>query len=1098
MPPATPSTLPQSASAPTTRLRKRDSRNSIGRPLSSSTRLENGRWTAMSTPDMRIHRGHDWRQEALTENTRPSTNHANSVFEFKGNGTAKSSWLRRMSTLSSSRNGSPMSTPIPGSPSVSYSNGSTAPFLPEFADANPVTTHRNKLVKRSTSQRALGSTTTQGSTLRRPATSHQRSATLQQQYQHDERPALHATPRSSMLFHDLQEEDVSSDESIQSWQYLFRPKNVRLGKDGSSLARSAASSAHRSETLKTIVPDTAELPTLLLATSIRPRSARGMGKTEELTESNDYRLGTPAGLADEAEQPWTQDTSERRKTKATTDLEPRPRPSFSIADMFPSPSPSTWKLPRSGSLRRAKGSVGVSSGRRVVSAPQSTKPGRTRGMSHGKSNHGHLGRSKPTLTDDKNPPPIDVDPINTYGRAASSPLPPLNRLSAFEIELPGAAPSYPTTPQSEIPCSSPRLSSPPSPSMSSPLAPFSNRNRSYHPSLAISERGSTLLGSDNDTSRMLSGDEDDTDFRSDTVYDSTRTGATGSSHSNLRRLPIETMFDEPPISDHQKTKAIALQELLTHDSFNIIDVQRNRIAEEEESVVTPIRAAPSIEGNGTSTSAHTTVGTSLEEFRSPTAPPHRIDLKGDFKPSTEDISDEEMWAIESLSDSEKDCSREKRSSPGAVIRRSSKSPDLASHDASGQDLAPMFEGSSGTSLPNVSEWSESPPVDRVSSAPRPKTMQGKDARGSRTTDRRGPSALHLRSQSVPVAPENSNHRANTNKLEAWVLGNKGVSEDWDGDFEFEESTPAPKQALVEDGPIRTSISSGMLVPRSIMERQASVHGQFGHVKELTILVEELKLLRQQASTLNVMNGLSAELWKEADGIINLATLDDEEHDFLSPRSPTSPGLDFDPFEEDSPAIAGRRRSAASSSREQVSDAIDGSHGSRSPLHATPDRSRLDTPQNSRPRKESAAKAKSVLETIHQQRSHYSPKFLDERTSQKKLPFDTTSLRDLVTRAGVVTRALKEIVRRAEKAADGSSSWTPPNPPSDDDSTPPNPPSKPDPPLSKIFHPPNSPASMNKSPRVTQSPKGSSNSFRGATIAGNDNEINGHMKIMTVV
>lgn len=937
------------------------------------------------------------------------------------------------------------------------------------------------------------------STLRRPATSHQRFATLQQQqYQYDERPVLHATPRSSMLFHELQEEDVSSDESIQSWHYLFRPKNTRLGKDASSFVRSAPSSARRNETLKTIVPDTAELPTLLLATSITPRSARGISKVDEPFGSNRYMPATPTVLTDEAELPWPQTASESRKTKASTDLEPRPRRSFSIADMFPSPSPSTWKMPRSGSLRRAKGSVGVSSGKRVVSAPQSTKPGRTRGMSHLKSTPGHLGRSKPTLADDGKPPPGEVDPINTYGRAASSPLPPLNRLSAFEIELPGAAPSYPTTPQSERPFSSPRLPSPPSPSLSSPLAPFSNRNRSYHPSLAVSDKGSTLLGSDNDNSRVLSGDEDDTDFRSETVYDSTRTGATGSSHSNLRRLPLETMFDEPPVSEYHKNKAVALQELLSHDSFNTVKMQRNRIAEEEESIATPVRSPAPINNSRSPSPTHMIKNPSLRKFEEPPIHTQELKLIDDTKLIMEDTSDEEVWAIESLSDSEKGSTQANRALPETITRHSSRSPALASDDARCHNIETVSQESDRTSHSNVFEWSESPPVDKISSTPRPKTMQGKDVRGSRTTGRRGPSALHLRSQSVPVATENPNHRANTSKLEAWVLGNKGVSEDWDGDFEFEESSLPPKHAPVEDGPIRTSVSSGMLVPRSIMERQASVHGQFGHVKELTILVEELKLLRQQASNLAVVNGLSAELWKEADGIINLATLDDEEHNFLSPRSPNSPSLDFDPFEEDSPAMANRRRSAASPSREHAPEVADRNVAARTSTYSTPERSRLETPPTSRPRKESAAKAKSVLETIHQQRSHYNSSFLDERTSQKKLPFDTTSLRDLVTRAGVVTRALKEIVRRAEKAADVSSSLTPPEPPSDDDSTQPKPPAKPDPPFSQIFHPPNSPTPMNRSPRVTQSPKGSSNGFRGATIAGNDNEINGHMKIMTVV
>ena len=68
-------------------------------------------------------------------------------------------------------------------------------------------------------------------------------------------------------------------------------------------------------------------------------------------------------------------------------------------------------------------------------------------------------------------------------------------------------------------------------------------------SSAPSDRGSTLLGSDNDNSRLMSGDEDDIDARSETIYDSTRTGATGSSHSGIRRPPIDTIFDESPPPD---------------------------------------------------------------------------------------------------------------------------------------------------------------------------------------------------------------------------------------------------------------------------------------------------------------------------------------------------------------------------------------------------------------------------------------------------------------------------------------------------------------------------------------------------------------------
>ncbi|KAL9002234.1 MAG: hypothetical protein Q9188_004832 [Gyalolechia gomerana] len=1085
--------MPKSASAPATRLRKR---NSTGWPRSSSNRLDSGRLTTTSIPDTDMDQEPRSRQEALTENTRPSSTPANSLFEFKGNGTAKSTWLRKMSTMSSSRDGSRVSTPLPGSPSISYSNGSTAPILSDPSPANASVTHRNKLVKRSSSHRALSSSTMH-STLRRPATSHQRSATLQQQYQPDERPVLHATPRSSLYFNDLQEEEVSSDESIQSWQCLFRPKNIRPGKAGSSRVRNAAGSVHRNETLKTIVPEVDKLPTLLLATSITPRKVSDRGQPAHVGGQGPT---TSAGIEGEAERPWNDSTLGRRRSKADLDSDSRPRRSFSIADMFPSPSPSTWKIPRTGSLRRAEGSVGASSGRRVVSAPQSTKPRHTRGTSLSKPSHGSLARSKAIVTDNRQSPSPDSSPINAYGPAASSPLPPLNRLSAFEIELPGAAPSYPTTPQSDVPFALSRHSSPPSPSMSSPLGPFSNRNRSLHPSLAISDKGSTLLGSDNDNSRMLSGDEDDNEFGSETVYDSTRTGATGSSHSNIRKPAIETIFDESSVVDYQKNKAIALHELLSHDSFNIEDVQHNCITEEQESAAAPFQAAPLSKEGLTPASGHATSRQPLGGLSRPATELQAFNSAHEPETVSEEIGDQEVWAIESLSVSEKSSTRENPVPPEVATHFSSES--LQSLSQGVKDFTPqsISEGSHKSSKPNISAWSESSPGTRDSFSPRPRIMNGiqrQENRGSRTTARRGTSALHSRSQSVPIAPESSHHRTNTSKLEAWVLGNKGVSEDWDCDFDFDESSPAPRPTHTEDEPIRTSISSGMLVPRSIMERQASVHGQFGHVKELTILVEELKLLREQACILDVVNGPSAELWKEADGIINLATLDDDdERDYFPPRSPNSPGFDLDPFEEDSPTVTNRRKSAVSQSTQQASDGTERKPGHHPPAHSTPERSRQDTPQGSRPRKESVAKAKSVLETIHQQRNHYSPNLPNERNTQKKLPFDTTSLRDLVTRAGVVKRALKEIVRRAEKAAD-TSPLIPLDPGSRDSLPRDPPPPKPDPPFSQIFQPPNSSPSTNKAPRATQSPKGVGSNFKSATISGNDNEINGHMKMMTV-
>lgn len=456
--------------------------------------------------------------------------------------------------------------------------------------------------------------------------------------------------------------------------------------------------------------------------------------------------------------------------------------------------------------------------------------------------------------------------------------------------------------------------------------------------------------------------------------------------------------------------------------------------------------------------------------------------------------DHEDWSLDSIDTNnapegddtpltdDDDCSSLRRSIPSSAL-----SPPETPHATT------PGEGDNKPSKSNIFDWSEPAIADldpRQGSSPRPKTVHGiksREPRASRLSGRRGSNALHLRSQSVPLPPDASGHRSHNNasKLESWVLGNKGVSEDWDGDFEFEESPRPAKQVVVANEGIRSSISSGMVVPRAILERQASVRGQFGQVKELTLLVEELKRLQQQASHQGIMQGQSVELWKEAEGIINLATVDDEEEDLLPPRSPPAATAiyDFDIFDEDSPPSLGRRKTYFTPTKEawpmMIDDVAPALPASRALLDSSP----LSTPPRSRPRKESSAQAKCVLETIHQQRNPQSPELRDSKSSQKKLPFDTNSLRDLVTRAGVLTRALKEIVRRAE------------NPPSTPQHLPATPPR--DPLFSQIFQPhPSSPSLSRSSPRITQSPK--STSFRGGNMAGNENEINGHMKMMAVV
>ena len=1074
--PTTPSAQPQIASAPTSRLRKR---NSLGRPLTSSNSLRGGTRTVGSTPNTKFdaevvsgEAGHP-----LAQKSELSTGHEAFALELKGSeNTPPPNWLRRISR-SSLNSGSPTPDPRPRSPSMSYSNGSSAPILPGFGEPMARTPSRNKLVKRSSSQRALHGYDGNAlySTLRRPATSHQRSANLQQHFLQDQETRRPSMGASSTLLNDLSEDHHSYDESSQLWQPFFKPQFPGTIKDGSSRKRNASGMLNRTETPKSIVPGITELPTLLLATSISSRSsneAPNNGRASNISALS--RPFTPVGLKDFSSPATDQVTAD---VNTTPDL--KQRHSFSLSDMFPTPSPSTW-MPRLGSLRKGGGSTRKINDRRVVSAPQVFKP---RVAAPFIPIQGTIGRpptptSRHFMESEITPSVARSRPAGVKQRVSSSPLPPLNRLSTFEVNLPGTVPSYPTTPPPED-STSPRVPSGHSSlSMAYPMGQVITKTRTHRYSSNPSEHGSTLLGSDNENSRLLSGDEDDMDSRSGTMYDSTRTGATGSSHSGVRRPPIERIFDD---SSHpempSKDKLIALQDLLEHESFAV---------EEEQDVPTPVRNSVPCKDDDGSTLVH-------EKSKSPpdiSPPPHightKVRTAG---PSTRDMAidqEDDLWSFDPIDDSH-------------GVGNGASSPSLSeasyismAHSGGkphGRRKSPPTDKLDMAPKSNIFEWSEPPTTDKDTlegESPRPKTVHGRqgiDTRGSRANGRRGPSALHLRSQSVPVPKDTGSHRNGNHPPK--LLGNKGPSEDWDGDFDFDESSRAPKQATTSTDYIRPSISSGMLVPRAILERQASVHGQFGQVKELTLLVEELKRLQQQASGQGIMEGQSIELWKEAEGIINLATLDDE-RELFPPRSPHSPSFDFDLFDEDSPR--NRRRSGLSPPKEDRMSLVDESSGSQPSSRRSSELPKLETSlATSRPRKESSAKAKSVLENIHQQRRHYEPEFLDAKLAQKKLPFDTTSLKDLVTRAGVVTRALKEIVRRAESGPD----------------TPHSRPTTPrDPPYTQVFQQAPHTPTITKSPRVTQSPRSPrsqrGSSFLGGSIAGNDNDINGHMKIMTVV
>jgi Septation protein etd1 len=630
---------------------------------------------------------------------------------------------------------------------------------------------------------------------------------------------------------------------------------------------------------------------------------------------------------------------------------------------------------------------------------------------------------------------------------------------------------------------SPKLSpkAAPPPDYAAPQTP------SYVPpisSLNYSLPTSTTSGSDNERV-FSSGDEDSMEFNSDTAYDSILTKATMSNNSDLPRLEIDRMFGDSPVPEATKQSLPLLEELIPRCSLSASSAQDETSLDGLDSLSTPRDDQSSNPEVVDSFITPIVVQESQLQLHSfPSSPPampcssisrreqSSLELVPS-EPTDESLLDGELWD---------------EVYPFSTAKERPASPDLPQH--SSRERSPSSAGSHQNPFTqsrqglddvlqekrlSIFDWSEQQRSDRDSlngSSPRPRTVHSKqsnDGRGGRAPGRRAPNALHLRSQSVPAAKESyldSEPGHPPAKYGTWGLGNKGVSEEWTDDFEFEEADDYGTQQSSGRS------ATGMKVPQAIIDRQASVHGQFGQVQEFMLLVEELKRLRHQGIMLDLMGGPSHGLWEDAENIINLATLNEDEDEELAP--PQSPGFSngFDDFDVD-PVLA---HPISQYHNPETED------GLRTTLNVILN-SAPTTPAHGRPRGESLAQAKTFLQTIHQNRTgvEFSP--FEDRCHPPKLPFDTQDLRDLVIRAGVATRALKEIVRKAEGV------FTSP------DRTPKEPR---DPAFSQIFNRPESLSPTFQKPILAKST--SMNSYMDGTLpsSSNDRDQLGHMSLMTAV
>lgn len=522
------------------------------------------------------------------------------------------------------------------------------------------------------------------------------------------------------------------------------------------------------------------------------------------------------------------------------------------------------------------------------------------------------------------------------------------------------------------------------------LESSSFRHRPKRHSIAASDPASTIVDSD-DTRIFTSGgeeEEEETDFISEAAFDSIRTQLTVGSQCGPCVPRVQTIFDHAPPSlrtpsdDHTRIEDI---------------IQRSRLTSRTSS------ASQYIAGIG---------------GVPPPPPPRSYDevAGGPFGGGGESSR---LSLLSDITDDDEETRSLVAALPNEPYALRSRDVVQIRNDSNFSSASYGPHNSSRETLDsnrkmNIFDWSEKPGTDREVSGqdPRPRTVHGKQGLEGRVPGHKPPSTRHLRSQSVPGSRDpslSSESRQSSGKFGAWGLGGKGVSEDWDNDFEFDEDDDDDAFGDIGGGDGGDEVmetSRSMTVPKSIMDRQASLHGQFGQVQELTLLVEELKRLRHQASILDIVHGPSNDLWKEAEGIINLATVDEEDNNPSPPRSPSSLTFSFDDSDDEEENTQGSKGASQwPASIEEAEEEEKGKEGG--PVTSNEN----ENAGENHGQESSSSKAKSVLDMIYQQRESNAAQNSSSRP--KKLAFDTQSLRDLVIRAGVVTRALKEVIRKAE-------------------------------------------------------------------------------------
>lgn len=886
-----------------------------------------------------------------------------------------SSWIRRLSIMSTKTEDQLLS---PGliSPSINGSSTPTSPLSPnQYRESN-------KLVKRSTSQHLISGrphssrATFGGSVLRRPATSHQRSAHLR--HQSIASGELGSTNNYGNSHSELRQ-DVIAERAEVTWRPYFSSFPDRTFERHTTKSSPRRRQDH---TIRRIVADSDLSPTLLLASSmIHPDQTVGLENGRCRSSSHPPLFINPF---------QSSETPPGNIVSPTVQEKRKSRQSFTFSSFTTGGSLASWASLRRSSLRRGRGGSLSQGEMRNYSTllerhPEAVRPG-TAALPHRRKEVMDPSLfQRPVTMSQVVPPPFNAAGFSEPPGTSSSHIPP-DALSRPIVDASQEIFLEPSDSPTETGASQ-QTFEPVEPSL-----PNVQQSHAQRHSSAASEPPSTVIGSDDRV--FTSGEEDETDFQSETAYDSFRTHDTTSTTSCIRGPRIETIFDECSSTKQTNGKLTQLADTVPCAPFSArLPKQFPGISESD-----PIHISP------TSPFDEKASVFSVREFSGHRSTSSTGSSQDESSPSMKLLLQDKS-RYRSLSNGTKHS--EVSTLPVDKVRLSSASYSTASTQDSCRK--PTKKRSDLGTKVSLFDWSEQTWHDRDLQDVdfRPRTVHGKqgDARGSRSTGRKGPHALHLRSQSVPVSRElalASDTRQSSVKFGTWGLGSKGVTEDWDGDFEFDDSDG--QSINDDDKAITVNRHRGMKVPKAIMDRQASVQGQFGQVQELTLLVEELKRLRLQANVLQIVQGPANDLWKEAEGIINLATLDEDDNVCIS-DTPPSTSYGFDNLDIDEVANSGSDIPLS--------------------LRSGPTTISLSTSQPCRFSKDSS-KAKSILETIYQQRGP--PELFSGDGQPRKLPFDTQSLRDLVARAGAVTRALKDTIREAEGVAVASENRRPLNPP----------------------------------------------------------------------